>query len=533
MRAAFDPTTVRADLAAGAVSAALTLPQSIVFANLAGVPPQYGIYTAVFATIIAALWGSSRHLLSGPNTAMSLLMGTALAPFAAFDSHEYLALVAVVTLAVGLTQVLVGLVRGARVFTFVPAAVVDAFMAAVGIQIILSQIPYGAGITPVDWEPVWKGAVSALLAWRDFHPFSLIVFALTVVLGCALRRLRRARRFALPGALIAGLAGNELLIRVFGAARVMTYTAGHAAVRLFPASVPHPFEPENRVVLLHTLPAVLAIASIGLLQSALVARAAAEHSGQPVDLDQDAVAQGLANITVSFLSGFAAGGSVNRSKANQDAGACTPMAAVYSGILILLAALALPGVIASIPVPAMAGLLVLVGASLIHPRDVLRLAQRNRRQAALYLVILAIGVFVGLTVAVVAGFALPVLYYLARSSAPTLQIDEHEDGHACIRLGGQVFFATTHQIARRLREIGEARGWLGRVVLDLHGIQYLDHDGETLLRREVSRWRERGGEVQIDAEDGIAKALGSVPATLNERPFVPGVVSGEHSKTFG
>ncbi len=505
---AFDPHTARADLTAGVTSAALTLPQAIVFANLAGVPPQYGIYTAVFATIIAALWGSSRHLLSGPNTAMSLLMGTALAPFAAFDSREYLALVAVVTLAVGLTQVLVGIVRGARVFTFVPAAVVDAFMAAVGIQIILSQIPYCGGITPINWEPVWKGAVSALLAWRDFHPFPLIVFALTVTLGMVLRRVRRVRRFALPGALLSGMAGNELLIRAFGAARVMTYTAGHAAVRLFPMSVPHPFSPENRVVLLHILPAVFAIAAIGLLQSALVARAAAERSGQPVDLDQDAVAQGLANIAVSLLSGFAAGGSVNRSKANQDAGARTPMAAVYSGVLILLAARALPDVIAAIPVPAMAGLLVLVGASLIHPGEILDLARRGRGQAVLYLVILAGGVFVSLTAAVVFGFAVPALYYLSRSSTPALQIDDRETGHAQVRLGGQVFFATAHQIACRLRELGEARGWHGRVTLDLHGVQYLDHDGEMLLHREVARWRQRGGEVVIEAAPAMAKALG-------------------------
>ena len=507
MRDALAPDTARADLGAAAVSAALALPQAIVFANLAGVPPQYGIYTAVFATIIAALWGSSRHLLSGPNTAMSLMMGTALAPFAAFDSHEYLALVAVVTLAVGLIQALVGLVRGARVFTFIPGAVVDAFMAAVGIQIILSQIPYAAGITSVNWEPVWKGAVSAMLAWRDFHVCSLIVFALTVVLGVGLRRVRRVRRFALPGALLAGMLGNDLLIRVFGAARVMTYTAGHAAVRGFPFLLPHPFSPEHRVVLLHILPAVLAIAAIGLLQSAFVARAAAERSGQPVDLDQDAVAQGIANIAISFLSGFAAGGSVNRSKAHQDAGARTPMSAVYAGILILLAALALPGVIASIPVPAMAGLLVLVGVSLVHPGEVRDLARRSRGQAALYLVILAGGVFVGLTSAVVAGFVLPALFYLAHSSAPALQINERETGHACVRLGGQVFFATTPQIARRLRALGEARGWRGRVTLDLHGIQYLDHDGATLLRREVSRWRERGGEIVIEADPALIAAI--------------------------
>ncbi len=509
---AFRVQTARLDLAAGAASAALTLPQSIVFANLAGVPPQYGLYTAIFATLVAALWGSSRHLLTGPNTAMSLMLGSALAPFAGADSHEYLALIAVVSLAVGLTQILIALLRASRFLTYIPLVALDAFMAAVGFQILLSQIPYASGITPVAGEPVWKGAVSALLAWRDFRPYSVLVFAVTVAAGIGLRqmRVRGIHRFALPGALGAGLLCNEILVWVLSRARTGVLVAGHVAVHLWPFALPHPLNPEYRALLPQLLPDIFAIALIGLVQSLLVSRAAAEESGQPVDPDQDAFAQGLANLAVSSLSGFAAGGSVNRSMAHQDAGALTPMAAVYSALIVFLAAWAIPGVIAAIPVPAMAGMLCLVAAALIHPVEARELARQSWGQASLYLLVLFCGIFVGLTVAVVAGFALPTLYYLVRSAQPLLRVEESGDGEGVTAsLGGSVFFASVPAIARELRALGEARRWSGRVTIHLRGIHYLDHDGRTLLAREIARWREGGGQVNIDAEAPILEALNS------------------------
>ncbi len=190
------------------------------------------------------------------------------------------------------------------------------------------------------------------------------------------------------------------------------------------------------------------------------------------------------------------------------------MAAAYSALLIFIAAWAIPGVIAAIPVPAMAGMLWLVGTALIHPREVRELARQSPGQAMLYLLVLLCGVFVGLTAAVVAGFVLPTLYYVFRSSQPLLSIEESGDGEGVTaRLSGSVFFASVPAIARDLRALGEARRWSGRVTLHLHGIHYLDHDGRALLAREIARWRERGGQVRIDAEDGIVEALGGVPAS--------------------
>ena len=500
-RAAMRKDVVRADAAAGLVSAALTLPQAIVFAALVGVPPQYGLYTAIFATLIAALWGSSRHLLTGPNTAMSLMLGATAASFAAVGSHEYLALIAVVTLSVGITQVLIGLTGLSRYLTTIPLAALDAFMAAVGVQILLSQIPYAGGITPVAVESTWKGAVSAVLAAGDFHPASLLVFGVTLLTGVLLRTFapKTIRRFALPAALLAGLVTNEFMVWISPATRFRVFVAGHAVIRLLPFDTPRILDPLYRAALLHGIPAVLAIAAVGLIQSLLVSRAAAEESGQPVDIDQDAIAQGVANVAVSFLSGFAAGGSVNRSKAHQDAGARTPMAAVYSALFILLAALVLPGVIAAIPVPAMAAMLCLVGASLIHPREIVALAKHSGGQAALYAAVLFCGVFVGLTAAVVIGFAIPAVYYMAQAAEPRVVVAETADGLVA-SLTGAVFFVSVQAIARQLRILGESCGWAKPLTLDLQGVHYLDHDGRVMLSREIDRWRAHGSHVCLKAD---------------------------------
>ena len=510
VRAAVRKDVVHADAAAGLVSAALTLPQAIVFAALVGVPPQYGLYTAIFATLIAALWGSSRHLLTGPNTAMSLMLGAAAASFAAVGSHEYLALIAVITLSVGITQILVGLTGLSRYLTTIPLAALDAFMAAVGVQILLSQIPYAGGITPVAVESPWKGAISAVLAAGNFHPDSLLVFGVTLLVGVLLRGFapKTIRRFALPAALLAGLVTNELMAWISPATRFQVFVAGHAIIRLLPFEVPQILDPLYRTALLHGTSAVLAIAAVGLIQSLLVSRAAAEESGQPVDIDQDAIAQGVANVAVSFLSGFAAGGSVNRSKAHQDAGARTPMAAVYSALFILLAALVLPGVIAAIPVPAMAAMLCLVGASLIHPREIVSLAKRSSGQAALYAAVLFCGVFVSLTAAVVIGFAIPAVYYMAQAAEPRVVISETDDGLVA-SLTGAVFFVSAQAIARQLRVLGESCGWARPLTLDLQGVHYLDHDGQAMLDREVGRWQMRGGKVRI-ARAGITRDSGEM-----------------------
>ena len=507
-QAAMDKDVVRADAVAGLASAALTLPQAIVFATLVGVPPQYGLYTAIFATLIAALWGSSRHLLTGPNTAMSLMLGAAAASFAAVGSHEYLALIAVITLAVGITQILVGLAGLSRYLTTIPLAALDAFMAAIGVQILLSQIPYAGGITPVAVESPWKGAVSAALAAGNFHPASLLVFGATLLVGVLLRGFapKAIRRFALPVALLAGLAINELMAWISPASRLQVFVAGHAAIRLLPFDAPRVFDPLYRAALMHGVPAVLAIAAVGLIQSLLVSRAAAEESGQPVDIDQDAIAQGVANVAISFLSGFAAGGSVNRSKAHQDAGARTPMAAVYSALFILVAALALPGVIAAIPVPAMAAMLCLVGASLIHPREIVALAKHSSGQAALYAAVLFCGVFAGLTAAVVVGFAIPAVYYMAQAAEPRVVVSETADGLVA-NLTGAVFFVSAQAIARQLRILGESCGWAKPITLDLHGVHYLDHDGRVMLSREISRWRAHGGRVCLKADFQIEPVI--------------------------
>ena len=503
-----DPVGRRHDLMAGVLSALIMLPQGLVFAHLAGLPPQAGLYTAIFPVIVTALWGSSKHMLSGPNTAMSVVLGLSLAPFALAGSARYVGYAAGVTLAVGLIEYAVGRLRWGRVFDFVPGVVIEGVTVAVALTILLTQVPFVAGLTPVDGYPAIPQAVSTLLTVANWHAAPVELALVTVGVGWAIKRYGRGvvRRTYLAGALVSGTALSLLV----GAP---LYRVGVAPVRPWPFLVPaHGAQALTVYPLL--ISAMITLAALGLLQSAVIARAGADRSGHAVDLDQDIRAQGLGNIAAAFLSGFAGGGSFNRSRAHQEAGAVTPVAALVSAAVIALLALVLPRAIAQIPYAVMAGMLWLVAGNLI---DRPRLAHlwATRRTApgdlGLFLVVVAAGVGLGLMWALVIGVAIPVYTYLRDTSAVSVTIDAPPGGPTRVTLTGALFFGSSARVAHRLREVGQSCAYQDVCIIDARAVTYLDAVARRMLRDEHARWESAhillpkggGGRLREDANNII------------------------------
>ena len=480
-----DPAGRKQDLMAGFLSALIMLPQGLVFAHLAGLPPQMGLYTAIFPVIVTALWGSSKHMLSGPNTAMSVVMGLSLAPFALSGSALYVGYAAGVTLAVGVIEYAVGRLRWGRMFDFVPAVVIDAITMAVAITIILTQIPFFAGLTPVDGYSAVPQAVSALLTITNWHSAPLLLAGLTVFIGVVIKRYGRGllRRTYLASALVIGT-----LLSLF--VPVPLYRVGTAPVHLWPFLTP-PFGAQALSVYPLLTPAIITLAALGLLQSAVIARASADRSGHAVDLNQDIRAQGLGNIAAAFLSGFAGGGSFNRSRAHQEAGAVTPLAALVSAVFIGLFALALPDVIAQIPYAVMAGMLWLVAWNLVD-RQRLAVLWAARHDApgdlSLFAVVVLAGVGVGLMAAIIVGLCVPIYGYLRNTATVSVFVDTDQDGQICVNLTGVLFFGSSVRVAHRLREIGADCEYRDACVIDARGLSYLDAVAKRMLHEESARW---------------------------------------------
>ena len=480
------------DAQAAVLSAGIMLPQAVVLARLAGLPAQYGIYAAFLPVIVAALWGSSRQLLSGPNTALCLLLAATVSPFAAPGSSEYIRYVATLTLMVGAGQWLLGALGLGAILDYLPASADLGITTVVGVTIVLSQTSYLLGQTPTYGVPAWEAAYAAVAAGSARIP-DLAVAAATVGIGMLAHRAPTlwVRRLALLIALLGGTALSLALDAVYGSATMGFLVVGHLPVGWPALSMPD-FGPRMLATTPAMLPGILTIIYLGLVQSAVIARTLADETGQRLDLGQEIRAQGLANVTAAFVSGFAGSGSFNRSRAHARAGTRTQMAAVMSAVVTMLAATLGSRFLAEIPDPAMAGVLVLVGAGLIDWNKLKMQWRLGFGQAGLVAAVVVAGVLGGLQDAVIVGVFAPLVGYLSKAARPSIRVEKTQDGIR-VHLDGNVFFASAQRVAAVLRSLGEESGFSGRVDVDLRDVGYIDADGFAMLRREQARWQERGG----------------------------------------
>ena len=320
--------TLRLDLMAGLVAAVMVLPQGVAFAKLAGMPPEYGLYGAMLPAIVGALWGSSWHLVSGPTNATSLMVFATVGALAVPFTPTYVALVLTLNLMVGLMKLGLGLARLGSLVNFISTAVVIGFTAGAGLLIIGAQLRNFFGIS-VPQEPTF------LLGLRDFvthlhetDPAVLAVGAFTLLAAIAGKRWWPRVPYMLTGIVLGAL--FAWVLGLLNIAHVQTIGA-------LPSAVPPLSLPDLSLQTWQTLaPIALALMVIGLSEAISSARAVALKSGQRIDGNQEFIGQGLANIVGAFTSSYPTSGSFNRTGANYEAGARTPLACVFSAILLLV-----------------------------------------------------------------------------------------------------------------------------------------------------------------------------------------------------
>jgi SulP family sulfate permease len=396
----------RTEAAAALLAAVLALPQGLAFAALAGVPPAWGLNTAIVCGLVAALAGSSRQVLTGPTNALSLALAASLAPLAAAGSPEYLRLVLVVTLLTGLVQVALALLRLGSLANFIAPSVLLGFLSGAAVLIALQGAKGLLGWTfSMPLARAWEGGAPAV------QGAAVAVGALTVALALLLRRLWPR--------------GPTLLLALAGATAISLVVPGQEAlarVGMLPGPWPLPAWPEPDLEEIgRLLPIALALTVVGLGQSAAIAKALAQRSGDALDLNRECLGQGLANAVGSFFSCFAACGSLNRSLPYVEAGGRTRRGGVMASLLLLaLAALAAPW-IALLPMAAIAGVLLLVAAALADRaawRDLWRL---DRREAAVAAGTALSMLVLPLEQAVLAGVAASLLMYLHRTAHPAMR----------------------------------------------------------------------------------------------------------------
>lgn len=510
--------TLRTDLAAGLLGAVLVLPQAIAFAALAGLPPQYGLYTAIVPCIVAALFGSSWHVVSGPTNANSLALFAMLSPLALVGSGAYVELALMVTLLVGVMQWLVGALRLGAVANFISPSVLMGFTHGAALLIAVHAAKDALGLDEVVGHRALQVVREVAADLRLLQPESLAVALATMLAAAGFRRWRPRW----PGMLLALLAGTAL------AAFINTpgWHAGWAleAVRTVGA-IPSPWpQPSWPLADWSRLPDLLGLAFaltiVALGQSVSMAKAVARHSGQRIDVNREFSGQGLSNIVGSFFSCYVSCGSVNRSLPNLQAGARTPLAAVFSAVLLLALVVLLAPQLARIPMAGVAGLLMLVAWNLLDGRRWRWLWANDRRECLIAGLTLAGTLALRLEMAILLGTMVSLLVYLYRTSHPvmrTMGFDrlgmdrrfEALDGHPgalpecpqlkLLRMEGEIYFGATQYVSDRLHALrvlpGPDGGVQKHLLVMAKSMNFIDLAGNELWEGERQARRAMGGDL--------------------------------------
>ncbi len=516
-----DRTTLRADALAGLLGALLVLPQAIAFATLAGLPAPYGLYTAVLPCIVAALAGSSRHVMSGPTNANSLALYAMLAPLAAVGSPQYIALALVMTLMVGAMQLVIGLLRLGTVANFISPAALQGFTSGAALLIAVHASHDLLGIALPAGQSAANVVVQVVERLDGTNPAALVVGLVALGSALVLRRWRPKWPFLLLGLAAGTLAG----VWVTADGRwPPVRTVGLVGSPWPPLSVPQ--VPWAQLPELASLAFALTIVALG--QSYSIAKAVATRSGQRIDANREFIGQGLSNIVGSFSSSYVSCGSLNRSMPNFEAGARTPMASVFSaGLLVALVAFTAPA-LALIPMAAIAGLLLLVAWGLFDLPRWRRLWSIDRGDFAIAAATLAATVVLRLEVAILLGTILSLVGYLYRTSRPAMRsmgfdsavahdrpfvvVDGQPPGtlHECpqlklLRMEGAVYFGATAHVAERLHGLRRAPTPPGdldgppttqkHLLVMSKSMNFIDLAGAELWEEELAARRGVGGDL--------------------------------------
>ena len=525
--------TMRGDLIAGLTGAIVVLPQGVAFATIAGMPPEYGLYAGMVPAIIAALFGSSWLLVSGPTTAASIVLFSALSVFAEPGTPDYVQLALTLTLMVGVIELAMGLARLGTLVNFISHSVIIGFTAGAAILIASNQLKHFFGIEIPRGGHLHDTMFAFATQVHAINPYVTAVGVATLVAGIAIKRFLPRIPYMVV-ALVAASLLSVVLNALLGADNTGIRTVGALPARLPPLSAPD--------LSLHTIrmlaPAALAATLFALTEAVSIARALAVRTGQHIEGNQEFMGQGLSNIFGSFFSAYVATGSFNRSGLNYDAGAKTPLAAVFAGAILMGVVVAVAPLAAYLPNAAMAGVLFLVAWGLIDFHHIRQIVRTSRSDTAILVTTFLSTLFLELEFAIFLGVILSLVLYLNRTSRPQILVrvpDPHDVRRKfttdvnlpecpqlrLIRIDGSLFFGAVSHVQEALRACSDQ----AHLAIVASGINFIDIAGAELLAQEAKRRRALGGGLYlIRVKPGVYQPLkrGGYLADIGEDNIFPG-----------
>ncbi|MFC1313078.1 MAG: solute carrier 26 family protein [gamma proteobacterium symbiont of Ctena orbiculata] len=496
-----DRETVRADIIAGITVALVLVPQSMAYAQLAGLPVYYGLYASFLPPMVAAFFGSSRQLATGPVAVVSLMTAAALEPIAT-SPDTYLAYAVLLAFMVGIFQMFLGLFKLGVLVDFLSHPVVVGFTNAGALIIATSQLGKVFGVSVEreahHYETVWN---TVLAAMENTHVSTLGMAILAFAIMWGIRRY--APNF--PGVLIAVVV-TTLIAWLAG-----FNEAGGRVVGDIPKGLPALSLPIFDVkTVWQLIPAAITISLIGFMEAISIAKAMAARTRQRLNANQELIGQGLSNVVASVFSGYPVSGSFSRSAVNINAGAITGFSSIVTGLVVMITLIFLTPLLYHLPQATLAAVIIMAVINLIKIDPIIHAwkAQPHDAIVAVITFVLTLIFAPHLDKGIIIGVLLSLGLFLWRTMRPRFaQLSRYKDGTmrdirvrhlptspviSVVRFDGSLYFASAGYFETKILGVVAANPELKYIILDGEAINQIDATGEEVLHHLWERLQAQG-----------------------------------------
>jgi high affinity sulfate transporter 1 len=507
---------LRGDLVAGVAVAALIVPKNLGYAGIAGIPLQNGLYAAAAGAILYPVFGTCRQISTGPSSGLAAVAASAVLAAGITGIDDVASFVALITLISGLLFLVLALLRMGWIAQFLSRAVVTGFLFGAAIDVVIGELPKLTG-TEVSGSNPLQELRSWLRSLGDADRATVVVGVVALVVAFGTRY-------------VAPRVPSALVLVVGGLVASWLFDLGARGVALVgdvPRGLPTPEIPDLQLIWDHggTIAlAAVALVLIGFSQTAGDARTFAARHRYRIDVNQESLAQGMANVGAGLFQGMPVSTSLSASSLNDHSGARTGVASLTSGVIVILTLLVLAPLFSDLPKPVLAALIIeAVVMGMMDVPEMRRLARVQRFDFWIAVAAIVGTLVFGVLAGVVIGIALSVVWLVSVATHPPMPVlgrqpdtgffreldlhpdDEQVPGLVVLRLDGGLFFATSDALEDRLRDVALSTPGIVGIVLDCIAVDYIDSQGSAKL----------GEIVELTEQAGVTLRLARVkPAVL-------------------
>jgi len=490
-----------ADLLAGVTVAVVLVPQAMAYAMLAGLPPVYGLYAGLIGSGIASLFGSSTQLATGPVAIVSFLVLTSLTPLATPETSEYISLAILLALLVGMIQLAMGVFRLGFIMNFVSHSVIVGFSSAAAIIIASTQVPSLLGVKVEQHELVFETFFALAKAIPETHIPTLIIGIVSIVSIIYMKKIHKM----FPSALVAVVV--SILVSIYFDFKSL----GISVVGSVPGGIPFPTLPEISTSSSFSLIGTAVVISIiGFMEAFAIAKSLATKRKEKIDVNQELIGQGLANMAVSFFKGYPVSGSFSRSAVNDSAGGMTGMSSVIVSIFVLLALLFLAPYLYSLPKAVLASIVIIAVIGLVDIKKFKHLWHIDRNDGVVALSTFASAFILKPDYAIFIGIILSLVLFLRKSTQPHVAVlgrvaeknsfaDIQEDNTAktcpfivVARPSQSIYFANVERVIEILSSLLKKNERAKVLVFDGESVSFTDASAIELLEQFIVEKKAEG-----------------------------------------